>query len=91
MADQDRRVARVLGGPGGARADNIVAILSKVNRGDMRLWEGQIKTLLEKGYNVQVRIRPIYDGSGTVPSQIEYSYRVIGARVPWLTKTFDNK
>ena len=90
--DAGHLVARILGGPGGARSDNVVAILTKVNRGEMRILEGRIRALVERGSQVEVRITLKYEGSGSVPSAILYEYRVHNARFgQWFTTTFTNK
>ena len=90
--DAGHLVARILGGPGGARSDNVVAILTKVNRGSMQKWEQQIRTLLEKGAQVEVRIKLEYSGSSSVPTSIQYAYRVRNARFgQWFTTTFTNQ
>ena len=57
----------------------------------MRIWEQGIRSLIEKGVQMEVRITLKYEGSGSVPSAILYEYRVYNARVPWTPKIFPNQ
>ncbi len=89
--DAGHLIARILGGKGGAAANNIVPILSRVNRGKMRLFEQGLRDQLEKGYRVDVQIRVFYDDASGIPSQIKYTYRVMMRGMPTTTETFINK
>ncbi len=89
--DAGHLIAKILGGPGGAQADNVVAVLSRVNRGTLRIYEGEIRRWIEKGYRVDIRIRLVYNGSDKVPASIEYSYRLNTFRARWITQEFINK
>ena len=68
-----------------------VVILTKVNRGEMRIWEQGIRSLIETGVQMEVRITLRYEGTGGVPIAIVYEYRVHNARVPWTPKIFPNQ
>jgi RHS repeat-associated protein len=88
--DAGQLIARILGGRGGLRADNIAAILSKLNRGDLRLWESMIREWIASGLSVDVNVRLIYEGTSTVPKWIVYAYRVNVYGRDWVTKRFPN-
>jgi hypothetical protein len=57
----------------------------------MRLWEQGIRAWLQKGLQVEIRIRLVYSDASNVPAAIQYSYRVVAYRAPWQTKTFVNR
>jgi hypothetical protein len=89
--DAGHLIARVLGGKGGESANNVVPILSKVNRGELRMFEAGIRRWLDRGVSVEVRIRVNYGSSGSIPESITYTYRLLVYRGPIYTKTFVNK
>lgn len=88
--DAGHLIAKVLGGRGAAGANNIIPILRGVNRGELRDWEADIKSWVQKGNDVQIYIQLRYSDSTTVPSQIVYSYRVSNFS-GWKTAYFSNK
>gem|GEM_PF-2428923 len=89
--DSGHLIARILGGRGGASANNLVPILTKVNRGEMARFESGIRNWLQKGVQVEVKIRVNYSGNSTIPESITYTYKLLVYRGPTYTRTFLNK
>ena len=89
--DPGHILARVLGGPGGIRSDNIVPIDITLNRGALSSLEKQLASRVSKnGDNVSVHIQLVY-GNATLPNrptQIVYNYSINNG--PWVSKPFTN-
>jgi RHS repeat-associated protein len=81
-------IAKVLGGPGGVKAGNIVPMLRTLNNGAYKKLELSILKYVEAGNKVEVILRPTYSGTSITPTGVWYIYRVAGGR--WYSKLFDN-
>ena len=78
-------IARLLGGPGGIRSDNIVPILSRLNQNEMKGVEQWVAREVRAGRIMEVRVTLGYKGPSLVPEQIIYQVREQGRR-QWTTK-----
>jgi RHS repeat-associated protein len=86
--DAGHIIGRLLGGQGGATADNIFPQLSSVNRGQYRVHEAWVADQVRHGHNVQVDVQLVYpNATSTRPSQIIYTTTVNGTPT---TVTFNN-
>jgi RHS repeat-associated protein len=82
--DTGHLIARILGGGGGDAARNTVTMLSKLNRGDLAQFEKWLANHVRAGNVIQVRVRPIYQGSSNIPIAIEYWWRPLASGAPWI-------
>lgn len=76
-------MAKVLGGGGGLKSDNIVPVLARVNRGRMSEIEKKVKAEVEAGKKVSLRIELKYNDPDPKfskrPTEIIYEITVDGS------------
>ena len=53
---------------GSGKIDNMVPMNSNLNRGEFKKLENSWAKALEKGQKVDVKIKPVYEGNSTRPS-----------------------
>lgn len=75
-------MAKVLGGPGGLKANNIVPVLGRINRGEMQALEKEIAKNLRAGKTVSVKVELKYNDPGypNRPSSIVYEVTTDGVK-----------
>ncbi|MFN8510892.1 MAG: PKD domain-containing protein [Deinococcaceae bacterium] len=79
--DAGHIVAKVLGGGGGLKANNIVPVLGRVNRGEMSEFEKKIAASVRAGKKVSVKVTLKYEDAAYKkrPSSIIYEVTIDGA------------
>lgn len=83
--DGGHLIARRFGGSSGL--DNMVAMDSKLNRGDYKKLEDALEKAVKDGKTVHVKIHVKYDGDSKRPTSIRVAYTVDGVT---RVKTFKN-
>ena len=86
--DAGHLIARILGGGGGARSGNIVAMLTKKNRGTLANFEKSVAKKIAAGNDAHIVVRVTYGKDSQRP--LKFSYRVKFAKGPLMKLTFTN-
>jgi hypothetical protein len=86
--DAGHLIGKLLGGPGGKKANNFFAQNPHINRGAFRDFEASIATEVAAGRQVHVRVSLKYRGTSTRPYEVHYQVRVDG--VSWEPMIFGN-
>lgn len=76
--DGGHLVASIFKGSG--EIDNLVPMNSSLNRSEYKTLEQTWKEALDKGKEVTVTVKPIYEGQSTRPSEFKINYSIDGKK-----------
>ncbi len=87
--DAGHLIARLLGGPGGKNAGNLVPMNARLNRGRFARFERRIADFVKAGNTAYLRVTPMYSGNSLRPNSIVYRARFTDGTE--IVRTFRNR